>query len=69
MINNNNSYCVFRKDRLRTNGGGDGILPRKDTVRSSVVILPIVFSSSESIAVDIHNCNPLVDILLAIAHL
>ena len=58
MINNDNSYCVFRKDRLGTNGGGVCILTRKDTVRASAVKLPIVFSSVEIVAIDIHNCNP-----------
>ena len=69
IINNNNSYFVFRKDRLGTNGRGVCILTRKDTVRASAVKLPIVFSSAEIVAIDIHNCNPLLDLLLAIAHL
>ena len=70
MINNDNSYCVFRKDRLGTNGSGVCILTRKDTVRTSAFKLPIVVSSAEIVAIDIRNCNlPLVDLLLAIAHL
>ena len=58
MIYNNNSYCVFRKDRLGLNGGGVCILTLKDTVRACAVKLPIVFSSVEIVAIDIHNCNP-----------
>ena len=69
MINNNNSYCVFRKDRLGTNDGGVCILTRNETVRASAVKLPIVFSTVEIVAIDIHNCNSLLDLLLAIAHL
>ena len=69
VINNNNSYFVFRKDRLGTNGRGVCILTRKDTIRAFAAKLPIALFYAEIVAIDIHNYNPLLDLSLAIAHL
>lgn len=54
LIINNNSYCVFRKDRIASKvGGGVCILTRNGIVNAVLVSLPAKYANLEMCVIDI----------------